>query len=164
MTEILSMLKDIIPQVVTILGTLIAVYLGWKLTSRSDARKRALEVLEKQLDALRQLKEVAQNIPSGVESKELADRMEHDQELRNALKHRLVRLFGLRIELLPHLEESTIRLIDEKFAPLFDSYTGRIELRQGVVQEFAKVCIDIVIHVDELESRLVKSYRRLTKK
>ena len=39
MTETVSKLLDLIPQVVTILGTLIAVYLGWKLHNRSEAKK-----------------------------------------------------------------------------------------------------------------------------
>lgn len=164
MTEILSMLKDLIPKLAPWIMSLIAVYFGWWLGQRSEAKKRTLYVLEKRFDALRKLKKKAANIPRGIEAKELADRMEQDTEFLNSLKHRLVELSGLRIELLPHLDESTIKLLDEKFAPLFDTQTGHYELKSGVTQEFAEVCIEIVRHVDELESRLVKSYRRLTKK
>ena len=95
---------------------------------------------------------------------ELADRMESDPEFLNSLKHRLVRFLGLRIDLLPHLDASTIQLLDKQFAPLFDTHTGQCELRSEVTQKFAVVCIDIVRHVDQLELRLVESYRRLTKK
>ena len=163
MTETVSKLLDLIPQVITILGTLIAVYFGWWLSQRSETKKRTLDALKEQLNALRELKDVAQNIPRGIGAQELADRMESDSEFLNSLRSRLARFLGLRIELLPHLDESTIKLLDEKFAPLFDIHVGHCELRSEVTQEFAVVCIDIVRHVDELESRLVESYRQLTK-
>ena len=149
MTETVSKLLDLIPQVITILGTLIAVYFGWWLSQRSETKKRTLDALKEQLNALG--------------AQELADRMESDSEFLNSLRSRLARFLGLRIELLPHLDESTIKLLDEKFAPLFDIHVGHCELRSEVTQEFAVVCIDIVRHVDELESRLVESYRQLTK-
>lgn len=164
MTEIVSKFLDLIPQLAPWLVPLIAVYLGWRLSYRYEAKKRALDALDKQLYALRELKQVTENIPRGIVTKELADRMERDQEFLNSLKHRFVRLLGLRIELIPHLDTSTIKLLDEEFAPLFDAHTGHYELRSEVTQKFAVVCIDIVRHVDQLESRLVESYRRLTKK
>lgn len=164
MTEIVSKFLDLIPQLAPWLVPLIAVYLGWRLSYRSEAKKRALDALDKKLHALRELKRVAENIPRGTEAKELAERMEHDPEFLNSLKHRLVRLLGLRIELIPHLDASTIQLLDKQFAPLFDAHTGHYELRPEVIQNFGVVCIDVVRHVDQLESRLVESYRRLTKK
>ena len=151
MTEIVTKFLDLIPQLVPWLVPLIAVYLGWRLSYRSEAKKRALDALDKQLYALRELKRVAENIPRGIVAKELADRMERDPEFLNSLKHRLVRLFGLRIELLPHLDASTIQLLDEQFAPLFDTHTGHCKLRSEVTQKFAVVFIVIVRHVDPHE-------------
>jgi hypothetical protein len=164
MTEIVTKFLDLIPQLVPWIVPLIAVYLGWRLSYRSEAKKRALDILDKQLYALRELKSVAQNIPRGIVAEELTDRMESEPEFLSSLKHRLVRLLGLRIELIPHLDASTIQLLDEQFAPLFDTHTGQYILRSEATQEFAIVCVDILRHVDQLESHLVESYRRLTKK
>ena len=164
MKDLIIKLLDLVPVVVPWLVPLLAVYIGWKLSYYSESKRRALEIVNKRLNALRELKQVASNIPRGLTAQQLADRMEKEPDLYDSLKHRLQRLFGLRIELIPYLDESTIQLLDERFAPLFDTRIGHSDLRDGNIKEFASVCVDVLNHVDQLEANLVESHRKLIRK
>jgi len=164
MKDLLIKLLDLVPVLAPWLVPLFAVYLGWKLRYYSEGKKRAIEHLDKRLNALRELKHIASDIPRSLTAQQLVDRMENEPDLLKSLKHRLVRLLGLRIELVPYLEESTIKLLDERFAPLFDTRTGRSDLRDGVIKEFASVCVDILKHVDQLEANLVETHKTLIRR
>jgi hypothetical protein len=83
---------------------LAAVGLGWLLGTRSQRRQRRLDALDGRFEALRQLMEVADNVPHDVGADGLYQRLTSDAELQRSLGHRLVRLLGLRRELPPYLE------------------------------------------------------------
>jgi len=163
-------MRELISQFLLLMGNLapaviplIAVYLGWKLSSLSERRKRSLEVLEKQFEAFRKLKEVLDNIPRGVTGEELAARMKTEPELLDSLKHRLVRLFGLRRELVPHLDQKIASLIDRQFFPLFRCETGSYQLRRDAIEAFAKCCEELVVEIESLKERLAALYRKRIK-
>ena len=75
----------------------------------------------------------------------------------------MVRPFGLRRELVPHLDEKLVSLIDQRFSPLFRVETGTYELKPDAIEAFADCCEKLVIEIDSMETRLVKLYRRRVK-
>ena len=163
-------MKELASQLISLIGglapafiPLLAFYLGWKISSQSERRKRALENLEKRFEALRQLKEVIDNIPRGLSAKELEERMGNDPDLLKSLELRLVRLFGLRRELIPHLDEKIISFIDQRFSPLFRVETGSYYLKPDVLEVFARCCEELVNETDSIEKRLVELYRKKMK-
>jgi len=158
-SQLMSLIASLAPAVIP----LIAVYLGWKLSSQSERRKRTLENLEKRFEAFRQLKEVIDNIPRGISAKEFEARMRTDPDLLKSLEHRLVRLFGLRRELIPHLDEKMVSFIDQRFSPLFRVETGSYDLKPDVFEAFAQCCEELVNETDSIEKRLVELYRKQVK-
>ena len=52
--------------------------------------------------ALREIRSVVENIPPNLTTKELEEKLKSDPDFRNNLTNRLVRLFGLRNELIPY--------------------------------------------------------------
>lgn len=163
MKELASQLMSLIASLAPAVIPLIAVYLGWKLSSQSERRKRALETLEKRFATFRELKEVIDNIPRGLSAEDLTVRMRAEPELLRSLKHRLVRLFGLRRELIPHLDEKIVSLIDKRFSPLFRVETGSYELMPDVLEAFAQCCEELVSKTDSIEKRLVELYNKRLK-
>jgi len=148
---------------VTAVVSLIGVWLGSKLSTRSERRRRDLELLEKRFEAFRQLKEVIDSIPREATVDELTARVKTEPELLNSLKHRLVRLFGLRIELVPWLDEKIGLYIDQRFRSLFRAEIGTYELKPGVEDKFAPCCVELVGEIDRLEKELVALYRKAAK-
>jgi hypothetical protein len=158
MQKILLELLAVIEKWGSAIIPLIAVYLGWRLGYYSERRRRELEILEKKIDALRALREVVDNIPRDIKAEELAERMKTDSEFKENLKHRLVRLFGLRRELIPYLDEKITFLIDKRFMPLFLIETGSYDLKADATDAFAKCCEELTIETDNLEKDLTQSY------
>ena len=157
--QLLKLLSDIAPYVVP----LIAVYLGWRLGYFSERRKRKFEELDKKFHALRELKGVIDNIPKNVSLDELEHRIRTEPELLSSLVHRLGRLFGLRRELIPHLDISIMSIIDNQLSPLFKSETGTIELIPGKEDTFAKSCMELQREINSLEEKLISAHKKLVK-
>jgi hypothetical protein len=156
-------MKDVVLQLGPILIPLGAVFLTWWLSGRSDRRKRALDLVEKQLAAFRQLKEVAHNVPNEATIGGLAERLRKEPELLNSLHHRLSRLLGLRIELVPYMDEKIASFIDREVDPLFRTGAGRVELKPGSEDAFARCCVGLVEHLNRLEKELIATHRRIAK-
>jgi len=138
--------------------SLLAVYLGWRLGYYSERRRRELEILEKKIEALRSLREVVDNIPRDIKAEQLSRRMGADSEFKKNLEHRLIRLFGLRRELIPYLDKNIIFLIDKRFMPLFLIEAGSCDLKADTIDEFAKCCEELIKETDNLEKNLTESY------
>ena len=153
----------LITAVVTAVVSLIGVWLGSKLSTRNERRRRHLELLEKRFEAFRQLKAVIDNIPREATADELTARLKTEPELLNSLKHRLVRLFGLRIELVPWLDDKIASYIDQRLRSLFRAETGTCELKPGVEGGFARCCVELVGEIDRLEKDLVALHRKVAK-
>ena len=143
--------------------TLGAVFLTWWLTGRSERRRRALDLLEKRFEAFRQLRTVVDNIPRGATVDGLTARLKKEPELLNSLNHRLGRIFGLRIELVPYLDEDVASYIDEDFGCLFQAETGTLELKPGMEDRFARCCVELVAKIDRLETQLIEVHRKISK-
>lgn len=160
MKELASQFMALISSIAPAVIPLIAVYIGWKLSSQSERRKRALENLEKRFEAFRQLKQVIDNIPRELSAKELEARMNSEPEFLKSIEHRLIRLFGLRRELIPYLDESMVSFIDRRFSPLFRAETGSCDLKPDALESFSRCCEDLVKETDSIEKRLGELYRK----
>src|ERR1035437_3658738 len=163
MKELTSQELALITAVVTAAVSLIGVWLGSKLSTRNERRRRGLELLEKRFEAFRQLKKVIDNIPREATIDELTARLKTEPELLNSLKHRLVRLFGLRIELFPWLDDKIALYLDQGLRSLFRAETGTYELKPGVEDRFARWCVELVGEIDRLEKELVALHRKAAK-
>ena len=155
-SQFISLIANIAPAVIP----LIAVYFGWKLSTQSERRKRKLEDLENRFNAFRELRAVIDNIPKGLSVEDLEKRLIKEPELLNSLKNRLIRLLGLRRELIPHLDEKMVSFIDQRFSPLFKTETGSCELKSGTLKAFAECCVEMVIETDSIEKKLVELYHK----
>lgn len=109
--------------------------------------------------ALREIKFVISNIPPHLSRKELEDRLKNDQEFRESLAHRLVRLFGLRNELIPYIEPEIIDLIDKQLEPLFIIENGSYTLRTERNPEFAAFAENIKLLVAAIEEKYMKKIK-----
>lgn len=139
---------------------LIGVYVGWKLATHSERLRRQEEALEKQFDAFRELRSVIDDIPRDATAEQLTEQMNTDINFRDRLQSRLVRLFGLRRELVPHLDGKIVSLIDQSLSPLYKIETGTYHPKTDRLEEFASCCVKLVAETDSLEKRLVKSYNK----
>ena len=160
-------MKELISQFISLLATiapaiipLIAVYFTWKLSNQSERRKRILENLENRFHALRQLKAVIDNIPRGLSAEELEIRLINEPEFLNSLKSRLMRILGLRRELIPYLDDNIISFIDQRFSSLFNSEAGHADLKPDSIKAFAKCCVELIIETDAIEKKLIELHRK----
>jgi hypothetical protein len=163
MNELTSQQLALIMTLLTAAVSLVGVWLGSKLSSRNERRKRELELLERRFEAFRQLREVIDNIPRQETVDELTARLKTEPGLLNSLKHRLVRLFGLRRELVLYLDDKIVLYIDQRLHPLFRAETGTYELKSGVEDGFARCCVELVGEVDRVEKQLVALHRNAVK-
>ncbi len=74
MQNILLQLLAVIEKLGSAIISLIAVYFGWRLGYYSERRRRELEILEKKIEALRELRELVDNIPRDIKAEQLAER------------------------------------------------------------------------------------------
>jgi hypothetical protein len=163
MQNILSQLLTVIEKLEPAIISLIAVYFGWRLGYHSERRRRELEILEKKFEALRALREVVDNIPRDLKAEHLAERMRTEVEFKNNLEHRLVRIFGLRRELIPHLEDKITSLIDRQLMPLFHIETGSYDLKPDAIDTFTQCCEKLIMETDCLEKSLTEAYYKKLK-
>ena len=91
---------------------LFAVYLGWKLSRKSYIEQISLDYLRQRFDALRQIKSVVKDLWSSpnISRQELLEKLNADPGYRKDLSERLIRLFGLRNELIPYIEPEFVNL------------------------------------------------------
>jgi hypothetical protein len=141
---------------------LAGVWLGWRLSAASQRIQRRLDVMRERFGALAEILKVVNNVPPDLGRQALARKLAEDEEFRNSLGHRLVRLFGLRTELIASLDRELVFFIDHTFLPLFVIGVGRYELRGDKLTEFAAAACDLRDLTTQVEQRLVAEYERLS--
>lgn len=90
--EVLTILNAIAAPVIALAG----VWLGWRLSAASQRIQRQLDLLHDRFGALAEILKVIDNVSPDLGREALARKLAEDEEFRNSLGHRLVRLFGLR--------------------------------------------------------------------
>jgi hypothetical protein len=110
-------------------------------------------------EALREIKSVIANIPPNLSKKELEERLKSDGDFRRNLTNRLVRLFGLRNELMPFIEPEIMDLIDKQLEPLFIIENGLYTFKTEKIPEFAIFAANIKSLVASIEDKYMKSVK-----
>ncbi len=151
-----SFLEKIGPYVIS----LIAVWFGWALSKKSYVKEISLDNLRRKFNALRKIKTVLDNIPPNLSKEDLSDRLTRDAEFRKGLSERIQRLFGLRNELMPHIDPEFVEFIDEKFKSLFNIATGVYTYKEEKNDEFAAFLVEATTMADSIEKKLTKEYKR----
>lgn len=144
------------------LAALIAVA-GVGLLDQIRQPKAMNEHLQGKFYALSKIRAVVDNIPQGLEREEILERLKTDPKLRRQLTGRLVRLFGLRNELIPYLEPEFVELIDTQFQPFYVIQTGTYTFREEKLEEFVVFMEQLPPLVLSAETRLMQEYEKSLK-
>jgi hypothetical protein len=102
---------------------------------------------------------VTSDIPR-LSANELFNKLENDKEYLKSFTYRLLRIFGLRRELIPTIEPELVRLIDDDLEPLFDIEVGRYTLKKGKLKKFASLAVKLAKMVREIEEELTEEHRK----
>ena len=136
----------------------IGAILGIAVQAQLKLSKATDESLEHRLNALREIKGVIDNIPK-VSKYELSRRLYSDTEYRKQLTSRLVRLFGLRRELIPYLDLELVDLIDNALESLFIIELGRYTFKDDLVHKLLDFTEKVTKLVQTVETKLTEEYR-----
>ena len=142
---------------------LIAAYIGWRLSQKTYVRQLLVDTLKNKFDALREIKSVMGNIPPDLNKEGLIERLRNDDDFRNSLTGRMVRLFGLRNELIPFIAPEFVDLIDTQLEPLFTIENGRYTFRPERLQAFAMFADEARLLVSSIETKLTEEYKKQLK-
>lgn len=142
---------------------LIAAYIGWRLSQKTYVRQLLVDTLKNKFDALREIKSVIGNIPPDLNKEGLIERLSNDDDFRNSLTLRMVRLFGLRNELIPSISPEFVDLVDTQLAPLFIIENGRYTFRQEKIQAFATFADEARLLATSIETKLTEEYKKQLK-
>ena len=142
---------------------LIAAYIGWRLSQKTYVRQLLVDTLKSKFDALREIKAVIENIPPDLNKDDLIDRLSHDKDFRNSLTGRMVRLFGLRNELIPFISPEFVNLIDTQLQPLFTIENGSYTFKPEKIQAFAAFADKARLVVSSIETKLTEEYKKQLK-
>ena len=134
---------------------LIAVWLGWRLGASTQRTQRRLDALERRFEALSAIMAVADNVPSDLSYDQFVTRLETDDEFRGSMSGRLVRLFGLRRELVGWLDPAIVEFIDDRLRPLYRSGVGEYDLPRDRAREFATPALELPELVAGTERKLL---------
>jgi hypothetical protein len=142
---------------------LIAAYIGWGLSQKTYVRQLLVDTLKNKFDALREIKSVMGNIPPDLNKEGLIERLRNDDDFPNSLTGRMVRLFGLRNELIPFIAPKFVDLIDTQLEPLFTIENGRYTFRPEKLQAFAMFADKARLLVSSIETKLTEEYKKQLK-
>ena len=142
---------------------IIAVYVGWRLSQKTYVRQLVVDTLKNKFDALREIKSVIGNIPPDLNKEGLIERLSDDDDFRNSLTGRMVRLFGLRNELIPFIDPEFVDLIDTQLEPLYTIENGRYTFRPEKLQSFAMFADKARLLVSSIEAKLTEDYKKQLK-
>lgn len=156
--ELIELADKLAPSLLTLLGVL----LGWSLNARSQRKQLRLDRLEESFREFREVRTVVENLPSDLDQNALEARLS-DDDFRKKISLRLLRLFGLRTELIPSLHRDFRDFIDKRFRPLFEIEAGSYTLRTDKLKEFAECCFDLRRITIRVEEELGKEYEKLWK-
>jgi hypothetical protein len=138
---------------------LIAAYIGWRLSQKSFARQLLVDSLKNKFDALRELKSVIGNIPPDINEKVLVEKMRNNKDFQESLTGRMVRLFGLRNELIPFIAPEFVELIDSQLEPLYTIENGSYDFKIEKMQEFCAFAERAKRLVSSIEIKLSAEYK-----
>lgn len=142
---------------------LIGAYFGWRLSQKSYVRQLLVDTLKNKFDALREIKSVIGNIPPDLNEEGLIERLSNDKVFRDSLTNRMVRLFGLRNELIPFIAPEFVDLIDTQLEPLFTIENGSFTFRPEKLQEFAVFADKSRLLASSIEVKLTEEYKKQLK-
>jgi hypothetical protein len=157
--EALNVLKAIVAPGIT----LAAVWLGWWLSVSSQRAQRRLDRLNDRFAALSEVMNVVDNVPPDLTGQQLVAKLESDEEFQKSLVHRLVRLFGLRNELIASLDRELVGFVETRFRPLFVARVGSCELPPDRVPQFGAAAFDLRSLVQRVELKLLAEQEKLAK-
>jgi len=142
---------------------LIAAYIGWRLSQKTYVRQLLVDSLKNKFDALREIKSVIGNIPPDLTKDGLIDRLSNDDDFQKSLTDRMVRLFGLRNELIPFITPEFVELIDSQLEPLYRIENGLYSFRPDKLQEFAIFADEAKLLVASIETELTEEFKKQLK-
>ena len=105
---------------------------------------------------------VIDQFPSGLTTEELQSRLS-DNAFRKSMADRVVRLFGLRRELIPFIDHEFVELIDNKLGPLYVIDAGTYTLRDNCVEQFSATLVNLRDLSIRVEKKLVAEHEKLRK-
>jgi len=139
---------------------LIAAYIGWRLSQKAYVRQLLVDTLKNKFDALREIKSVIGNIPPDQNKGGLIERLGNDDEFRKSLTARMVRLFGLRNELIPFIAPEFVDLIDKRLEPLYKIENGSYIFRPEKLKAFAMFADEARLLVFSIETKLTEEFKK----
>ena len=142
---------------------LIAAYIGWRLSQKTYVRQLLVDSLKNKFDALREIKSVIGNIPPDLNKEGIIERLSNDDDFRKSLTGRMVRLFGLRNELIPFITPELVDLIDAQLEPLYIIENGIYSFRPDKLQEFAMFANEARLLVASIETKLTEEFKKQLK-
>lgn len=119
--------------------------------------------LQQKFFALREIKSVVGSIPPDLGYKQLLEKLKEDSDFRGTLTRRLVRLFGLRNELIPYIDPEFNQLIDTQFQALYIIRAGAYTFREDRMAEFARVAVRLRALTLSMERTLREEYDKRRK-
>lgn len=131
---------------------------------KSPVKEESLDHLEHELEAFRKIKSVVANIPPNINKNKLVEKLKIDSGFRIRLTNRLVRLFGLRDELIPYIDSRFVDLIDNQFQPLFIIETGEYTFKEERLEEFVTFTETIITLTHTVEKELTQEHEKHIKK
>jgi hypothetical protein len=114
-------------------------------------------------ESLREIKSVTSNIPPDLDETELGNKLTVDPDFLGKLSGRLVRLFGLRNELIPFIEPEIVELIDRQLQPLYKIENGSYTFKPDKISELATFAHKARLLVTAIEEKLMNEYRERAK-
>lgn len=116
------------------------------------------ELIER-LNAIKEFMQVIDDIPR-LTTITLIDKLESDIVFSNSLTSRMVRLFGLRRECIPHVDPEIIDLIDNEFEQFYDIGVGSYVFKKDKLHEFALFAEKLTKKIREIENNLTIEHRK----
>lgn len=136
----------------------LGVILGIAVRAQVKLSKATDESLEHRLHAIREIKGVVDNIPK-ISKYDLSAKLYNDSDYCKQLTSRLVRLFGLRRELIPYLAPELIDLIDNELAQLYVIELGTYTFNNDMVHKLIDFSEKVTSFVQTTEIKLTEEYR-----
>jgi len=158
MSEFLARLFDFLEAIAPSITAVLAVWLGWWLGRRSYIRQLSVEHVQRKFGAFREIKSVLDLFPQDLTRDQLLEKMNSDAAFRNRVSERLVRLFGLRNELVPYLEAELVTLIDSKLRPLYYIEGGTFTFKDGECGNLVDIAQKMIGTLRSLEKNLTEKY------
>ena len=70
----------------------------------------------------------------------------------------MVRLFGLRNELIPGIDPSFVALIDKEMQPLYKIENGIYSFREARTNQLVEFIMNMKSTIDSIEQKLISNY------